>query len=219
MRVLGVGFGRTATMSLKAALEQLGVGPCFHMIELITGENRERDLAHWTRVANGEQVDWHEVFHGWQATVDWPACSSWRELIEVFPDARVLLNVRDFDGFYESAIHTIRAIWEAGDAGGVAPDASRPVPPPALREVIGKVIWEGDFQGRFADRDWVRQMYERRIQTIKETVRSDRLTVWNIGDGWEPLAAMLGVAVPAQEFPHLHDTDEFRAAFGLPPRA
>lgn len=217
MKVLGVGFGRTATMSLKAALEQLGAGPCFHMIELITGENAERDLAHWTRVARGEQVDWHEVFHGWEATVDWPACSSWRELIKAFPDTPVLLNVRDFDGFYESAIHTIRAIWEAGESGGTAPDASRPAPPPALRGVIGKLIWEGDFQGRFADREWVREMYERRIETIKETVPADRLTVWNIGDGWEPLAAMLGVKAPAEDFPHLHDTDEFRAAFGLPP--
>ncbi len=217
MKVLGVGFGRTATMSLKVALEQLGAGPCFHMIELITGEHRERDLPHWTRVANGEQVDWHEVFDGWQATVDWPACSRWRELIEVFPDTPVLLNVRDFDGFYESATHTLLAIWEAGESGGVAPDAARPAPPPALREVIGMLIWEGDFQGRFADRDWMRQMYERRIETIKETVASDRLTVWNIGDGWEPLAAMLGVAAPAEEFPHLHDTDDFRAAFGLAP--
>src|SRR5947209_10437129 len=82
MKLIGVGFGRTGTMSLKAAIERLGAGPCFHMIDLIEGEGRDRDLPYWVRIANGEPVDWNEVFDGWQSTVDWPACSRWRELID-----------------------------------------------------------------------------------------------------------------------------------------
>ncbi len=218
MKLIGVGFGRTATMSLKSALEQLGAGPCFHMIELITGESKDRDLPYWTKVADGERVDWNEVFDGWEATVDWPACARWRELVDAFPDAPVLLNVREFDGFYESCKHTILAIKQAAQSGEMR-EGNRPPPSPQLGEVIEKLIWQGDFQGRFEDKEWVRGMYEQRIQTIKATVPAERLTVWEPGDGWDPLAAMLGVEAPREPFPHLHDTNEFRAEFGLPPVA
>lgn len=217
MKVIGVGFGRTGTMSLKGALEELGAGPCFHMIDLIMGERRERDLPYWVRIANGEPVDWHEVFDGWEATVDWPAASCWRQICDAFPDVPVLLNVREFEGWYASVENTILAVKLAAQAGELTPDANRPQPHPELWGVIEKLIWQGDFQGRFTDKAWVREMYERRLEEIKATIGPERLTVWTLGeDGWEPLAAMLDVEAPATPFPRLHDTNEFRAEFGLP---
>jgi hypothetical protein len=216
MKMIGVGFGRTGTMSLKAALEELGAGPCFHMIDLITGENKERDLEHWVRVADGEPVDWTEVFEGWEATVDWPAASRWREIVAAFPGVPVLLNVRDFDGFYKSCANTILAVKEAAQAGELAEDANREQPAPELWGVIEKLIWQGDFQGRFKDKEWVREMYWERVETIKREVPADRLVYWELGDGWEPLADALGVEAPHKPFPHLHDTNEFRTEFGLP---
>jgi Sulfotransferase domain len=216
MKMIGVGFGRTGTMSLKAALEELGAGPCFHMIDLITGENRDQDLQHWIKIADGEPVDWAEVFDGWEATVDWPAAAKWRELVDAFPGVPVLLNVRDFDGFYKSCANTILAVKEAAQAGELAEDANREQPAPELWGVIEKLIWQGDFQGRFQDKEWVREMYWERVETIKREVPADRLVYWELGDGWEPLADALGVAAPDKPFPHLHDTNEFRAEFGLP---
>lgn len=217
MKVIGVGFGRTGTLSLKAALEQLGAGPCFHMLELMGGPGRARDLPYWVRIANGERVDWHETFAPWQSTVDWPACTRWRELVEVFPEATVLLNLRDFDGFYASCENTLLAAKRAALAGELPMDAER-MPPPQLWQVIEKLVWQGDFRGRFEDKDWVRTMYEDRIGQIKAYVPPERLVVWNLGvDGWQPLAEALGVAAPDTPFPHLHDTNEFRVACGLPP--
>jgi hypothetical protein len=217
MKLIGVGFGRTGTMSLKAAIEELG-SPCFHMIDLIVGENRERDLAHWVRVANGEPVDWHEVFEPWEATIDWPGCSRWEELVAAFPDAPVLLNVRDFDGWYDSCANTILAVKQAALAGELPEDANREGPSPELWGVIDKLIWEDDFHGRFADREYTRKMYEDRIATIKSTVSPDRLIVWELGkDSWEPIADALGVEAPDKPFPRLHDTNEFRTEFGLEP--
>jgi hypothetical protein len=217
MQLIGVGFGRTGTMSLKAALEELGAGPCFHMIDLIIGENKERDLPYWIKIGNREPVDWPEVFEPWESTVDWPACSRWEELIEVFPDAPVLLNVRDFEGWYRSCENTILAVKEAAMAGELAEDTNRDPPSPELWGVIEQLIWQGDFQGRFKDKDWTRRMYDERIETIKSTVPHERLTIWELGvDGWEPLAEMLGVEAPDKEFPRLHDTNEFRTEFGLP---
>jgi hypothetical protein len=217
VKVIGVGFGRTGTMSLKAALERLGAGPCFHMIDLIMGEGKERDLPYWVRIAAGEPVDWHEVFDAWEATVDWPGASRWREMCDAFPDVPVLLNVREFDGWYRSVENTILAAKLAAQAGEIPPDANRPEPDPALWGVIEQLIWQGDFQDRFQDREWVRELCDARIAEIKATIPPDRLTVWELGvDGWEPLAAMLGVDVPDEPFPRLHDTAEFRSEFGLP---
>ena len=169
MKLIGVGFGRTGTMSLKGALEQLGANPCFHMIDLIMGENRERDLANWKQIADGEPVDWHEVFDGSEATVDWPAAARWRES-SLLPRRPVLLNYRDFDGFYKSCQHTILAVKQAAMAGELEQDANREPPSPILWEVIEKLIWQGDFQGRFEDKEWVRQMYFERIETIKNEI-------------------------------------------------
>lgn len=220
MKLIGVGFGRSGTMSLKGAIEQLGANPCFHMIDLIMGESKERDLAYWERIAAGEDVDWHEVFDGWQATVDWPACRYWRELAEAFPDAPILLNHRDFDGFYKSCENTILAVKKAAQAGELTPDSNREPPSPKLFGIIEQLIWQGDFQGRFEDREWVRQMYHDRIETIKREIPSDRLIVWELGkDGWGPIADTLGVPAPDEPFPHLHDTNEFRSEFGLAPVA
>jgi len=217
MKLIGVGFGRTGTMSLKGASEELGF-PCFHMIDLIMGEHRDRDLAYWIKIADREPVDWEEVFEPWEATVDWPACSRWEELVEAFPEAAVLLNVRDFDGWYRSVENTILAVKEAAMAGGLNQDANREGPSPELWGVIEKLIWQGDFQGNFKDRDWIRRMYFDRIETIKNAVPADRLIVWELGrDGWEPVAAALGVDAPDKPFPHLHDTNEFRTEFGLEP--
>jgi hypothetical protein len=217
MKVLGVGFGRTGTLSLKAALEDIGAGPCFHMLDLIQGENKERDLPYWVKIADGEPVDWHEVFEPWEATVDWPAASKWRELIDVFPDVPVLLNIREFDGFYKSCQNTILAVKLAAQRGEIAQDTNREMPAPELWGVIEKLIWQGDFQGRFDDKEWVRQMYYDRIEEIKNTVPAERLTVWELGDGWGPICEMLGVEEPDTPFPHLHDTNEFRSEFGLQP--
>jgi len=215
VKVIGVGFGRTGTMSLKAALERLGAGPCFHMIDLIVGEDREALIPKWVDVAEG-QPDWQDVFDGFESTVDWPAAARWREICAAFPDAPVLLNVRDFEPWYRSMENTIRAA-KVTPPEQLRHDANRPLPNPLLWQVIDRLIWEGDFQGRFEDKAWVREMYDARVAEIKATIPPERLTVWELGvDGWEPLAAMLGVEVPDEPFPRLHDTAEFRSEFGLP---
>lgn len=215
MKVIGVGFGRTGTMSLKAALERLGAGPCFHMIDLILGEDRDRLIPKWVEVADG-RADWHGVFDGWEATVDWPGAARWREICDAFPDAAVLLNVREFEAWYRSMANTIRAA-RVTPPDQLQQDANRPLPNPLLWQVIDRLLWEGEFQGRFEDKAWVREVYDARIAEIKATIAPERLTVWELGvDGWEPLAAMLGVAVPDEPFPRLHDTAEFRSEFGLP---
>src|SRR4051794_10397381 len=120
MKVIGAGFGRTGTLSLKVALEVLGYGPCYHMIELL--EHPEH-VERWEAAVRGEPVDWEELFHGYQATVDWPGAAFYKELSERYPETRVILTVRDPEGWYESARNTIFALQDV--ASSRAPQMAR----------------------------------------------------------------------------------------------
>lgn len=212
MKLIGAGFGRTGTMSLKAGLEQIGFGPCFHMIDLI---RRPEHLELWEAAAAGRPVDWEDVFEGWESTVDWPGCTFWEQLVEVWPDAPVILTVRDPGAWYESCLRSIHAAAEAGRKGELKGGTDDP-PPPEVMKIIFAVVWGGTFQNRFLDRDFAIETYMRHNEAVRAGVPDDRLLVWNAGDGWGPLCDFLGVDEPEEPFPHLNDRSSFREMVGLP---
>jgi hypothetical protein len=203
MDVIGAGFGRTGTLSLKTALEQLGFGPCFHMFELMEGQ-QHLDL--WAAATRGERVDWRVVFDGWRSTVDWPGCSYYEQIMEDFPEAKVLLNVREPDAWYTSMTNTIYRASEdlraalAGD-GELPAWMSREV-----AQIILDLVWDGQFDGRFADRDHAIAEFHRHNAEVQERVPADRLLVYEVSQGWQPLCAFLGVDVPDEPFPRLNDS-------------
>src|SRR5207244_1907794 len=104
LRVVGAGLGRTATYSLKIALERLLGAPCYHMVEVF--EHPEH-VATWHDAALGRMPDWQEFLAGYAAAVDWPASAFWREMSEAFRDAIILLSTRDPVSWWESAHATI----------------------------------------------------------------------------------------------------------------
>ena len=219
MKMIGVGFGRSGTMSIKQAFEDLGAGQCFHMIDLIRNPDK---VGPWHDATIKGDVDFDAMFDGFDATIDWPGCTFWRELIDAYPDAPVLLNYRDFDGWYRSMKNTIYDIRKTAMRGELKQDANRPAPSPQLWEVIGTLVWQRDLDGHFEDFeeniDVVRGIYERRIEMLREEIPSDRLVEFELGvSGWPEICGILGVPEPERDFPHAHETDEFRAEFGLPP--
>ncbi len=216
MKVIGAGFGRTGTLSLKAALEELGVGPCYHMVEVLWGEGSR--LADWQTAADGGQVDWHDLLAGYQSTVDWPGCTFYEQLMNEFPEAKVLLTVRDPDAWYESVRDSIYAALIAGRNGELQGGSETPPTPEAFR-MIGTLIWDGTFDGRFEDRDYAIEVFNRHNDEVRRRVPADRLTVHEIKDGWEPLANMLGVPRPETPFPRLNDKASFAEMVGLPTAA
>lgn len=205
MKVIGAGFGRTGTLSVKAALEELGFGPCYHMTDLYS---RPRDGRLWERALRGERVDWEEVFGDYRATVDWPGCAFYGELMEAYPHARVLLPVRDPEEWYESARSTIHAVRRSAYSSAVAALAWKLYP--AFR-VTDKAIWEGTFGGRFEDREHAISVFERHNEEVKRSVPPERLLVYRVEEGWEPLCDFLGVEVPeGKPFPRLNDAGSFK---------
>ena len=206
MRVIGAGFGRTGTRSLKGALEELGFGPCYHMTELF-GHPEHVEL--WDAAIRGEPVDWEGLFRDYEATVDWPGCSFHEELMRAYPDAKVLLSVRDPDRWYESAYNTIYRMSRTSHLFYLirlfSPRLGRAYP------VINRLIWEGTFDGRFEDRGYAIEVFEGWNEEVKQRVPAERLLVYEVKEGWGPLCEFLGAAVPeGKPFPHLNDAESFR---------
>lgn len=106
IRVVGAGLGRTGTMSLKRALEQLLGAPCYHMAEVF---QHPEHVPLWHQAARGRMPDWHALLQGCAAVVDWPAASFYRELADAFPQAKVVLSLRDPESWWRSARTTAGA--------------------------------------------------------------------------------------------------------------
>lgn len=195
-------------MSLKVALEELGFGPCYHAIELF--ENPAHAEV-WEAAARGERVSWDELLGDYRATVDWPGCSFYKNLMEEYPDAKVLLSVRDPERWYDSTANTIYSMHKGG-LTSLTRLLMRVLVPARARgaRTLDKVVWEDTFSDDFEDRRYAIEVFKRHIEEVKEHVPDDRLLVYEVKDGWEPLCEFLDVEVPkGQPFPHLNDTLTF----------
>jgi hypothetical protein len=208
MRVLGVGLGRTGTLSLQVALERLGFGPCFHMRNMLDHLDR---LPLWQAAADGRPVDWNAVFNGYESSVDWPGAACWRELSSFYPDAKIILTVRDAERWYDSVRQTIFQLAGGGPKRPPAEEAQRRIPGIASMHAVNrKLIWDGPLlQGRFEDRAFAIRAFEEHNASVRREVAADRLLVMEIDAGWPPLCDFLGVPVPDGAFPHLNDREEF----------
>jgi len=198
MEVIGAGFPRTGTMSIKSALETLGFGPCYHMREVLVPRPGPDHVRLWTDVARGAPVDWNALFQGYRATVDMPSAAFYRELLAVHPNARVLLSVRDPERWYASARDTVYALSKVRD-----PEMA------AFTQMVDEIFWSGILQGRFEDKAYAIGVYEQHVETVKRTVRPDQLLVFDVKEGWEPLCQFLGVPRPTAPFPHVNDSEDF----------
>ena len=201
IRVIGAGFGRTGTLSLKFALEKLGFDKCYHMMEvhLHPGHNQI-----WRDTAAGKMPDWQALFEGYQASVDWPSCNFWREQLQAFPDAKVILSRRDPQKWYQSVMNTI---WLASKSRAESDD-------PAVRNSAAmafEVIWDPIFERRMDDEDWVISRYEAHNQAVIDEVPADKLLVYEPGEGWQPLCEFLEVEVPDEPYPKVNSTEDFKA--------
>ncbi len=200
IKVVGAGFGRTGTLSLKVALERLGFDKCYHMLEV--GQN-EGHIEAWSGLSRGETVDWDELFTGYQASVDWPSCNYWKDQLEHFPQAKVILSRRDPERWYDSVMNTI---YPSSAAGRHSKD-------PAIRsrvEMVFEVIWDGIFDGRMDEKEHVIGVYLAHNQRVIDSVPAERLLVFEAASGWAPLCEFLDCPVPDEDYPSTNTTAEFQ---------
>ena len=198
LKIIGAGWGRTATNSLKLALEQLGYGTCHHMWEVAHDQDRLVPL--WNAALDGTP-DWVSLFQGNKSAVDWPTAGFWRELSAFYPDAKIILTTRSAESWYASISSTILQVIADPEA---APEAARPVSRMARRAVINSI---GD--------DWSADVLMAKFRAheaaVKAAIPADRLLVFSPSDGWGPLCRILGQPIPDTAFPRSNSRDEFFA--------
>lgn len=201
MKIIGAGFGRTGTLSLKKALEQLGFGPCYHMFE---AWKKPRHIRLWLELSYGKKIDWKDPFQHFQSALDFPASLYYQELMDYYPDSKVILTVRDPGSWYESTFQTIYKFRNA------FPNWMKILFPPGARyfDMIDRTLWgiPGIFKGRFEDREHSIKVFENHIKAVKDSVPSERLLVFSVKEGWKPLCEFLGIdKIPDKPFPHIND--------------
>lgn len=199
LEIIGAGFGRTGTNSLKLALEHLGFGPCHHMFEV---RDNPDQLPAWDKASRGEKVDWDVVFGNYRSQVDWPGARYWRELAQHYPDAKVILSVRDPDEWFDSVQATIAPL--------AASRGSHPVPyVNALLDMAHRTVVEAVFNGKISDRAYATQVFRDHVAAVQSELPAARLLTFDPGEGWPPLCAFLGVAVPDTPFPRTNSSKQF----------
>jgi hypothetical protein len=193
LKVIGAGLGRTGTLSLKLALEHIGFGPCYHMLEIM-GQARKR-LPQWIEVVRGNP-DWDAIFEGFQSSVDYPTCYFWRQQAVHYPEAKIILSTRDAEGWFESVNKTI-----------MSPQSVASMRAGPFAEFMEGTVLK-DFADRTGDREFMVDYFRRWEQSVIDEVAPGRLLVHRPGDGWEPLCAFLGVPVPAEPYPRVNSSDD-----------
>jgi hypothetical protein len=209
MKLIGAGLPRTGTLSQKVALEMLGLEPCYHMVNVLGNLDLATD---WRRALDGD-ADWDAIFGDAQASVDWPGSFFYRELMEHYPDAKVLLSVRDGDAWAKSMRQTIWGLFYDEVLMQYLSTARTMIDPQWDSYILMvKEMWERSGllnAGADTTAEWMAESMERYNDQVKQTVPADRLLEWTGSDGWEPICEFLGVAVPDTPFPRLNDGKVF----------
>ncbi len=199
LEIIGPGFGRTGTSSLKTALEHLGFGPAHHMFEV---RDHPEQVAVWQALADGARPGWDKVFAGYRSQTDWPGARYWRELAAYYPDAKIILTVRDANEWYDSVAATIIKLMEAHGH----------IDDPHLAAVVRMAhdtVVTGEFAGRLTDRDYAIARFNAHNAEVRAAFGPDRLLTFDVAEGWEPLCRFLGCEVPAISFPNLNSSRQF----------
>jgi len=196
LKVIGAGFGRTGTRSLKTALELLGFGRCYHMVEVMQNPSH---LKRWADIMQGGKADWENLFRGYQATMDWPVAAYYKDLMTVYPESKIILTVRDPESWHRSVMNTI---YQAGR--GFFGRFTRIIPSVHhFLDAMEKAIWQDVFHNRLEDKAHAIQVFNNHIEEVKHVVPKERLLIFEAKYGWEPLCSFLNVPVPIDRpYPH-----------------
>jgi hypothetical protein len=216
IRIIGAGLPRTGTLTQKLALERLGFAPCYHWVNVIADLDQ---VDVWNRALDGEGP-WEEVFAGFQSTVDWPGGYFYRELADAYPDAKVLLSVRDPERWEPSFRETIVDMRYGESMMRLLASARAEIDPRWRRylELVDRMFYgpQGTFAEGWQEPQQLIDQMVRHTEHVKATIPADRLLVWEVGEGWGPLCEFLGVEVPDEPLPHENDRETFldRVRFG-----
>lgn len=199
LEIIGAGFGRTGTNSLKIALELIGYNPCYHMNEVVQNPIH---VKFWNDVALDIPMDWSQFFNLYKAAVDWPVAAFTKELYATFKNSKVILTVRDPESWYESTKNTIfvgMANWEK-----IEHKATK-----NRLKMAKNIIIDGIFSGKYHDKSHCISVYQEHLTDIKKTIAQNDLLEFDVSDGWKPLCEFLNLEIPKVPFPYTNTRENF----------
>jgi hypothetical protein len=210
IELIGAGLPRTGTLTQKLAFEALGLAPCYHWVNVLADLPTQVPL--WNRALDGE-APWDEVFAGQRSSADWPGGYFYRELMDAYPDAKVLLSVRDPERWEPSFRETV---WNMGHGESLIRllSSARGQVDPRWRRylaLVDRMFWgdRGTFAKGHERPEQLIAQFERHNEQVKATVPPERLLVWEVSEGWDPLCEFLEVDVPGEPLPHVNDRETF----------
>jgi len=210
IKIIGAGFGRTGTLSLKVALERLGYSKCYHMQDLPSNPDH---ISYWKAAARGDPVNWPSLFTGYQAILDFPGCCFYRQLLDQYPQAKVILTTRDPEEWYASALKTIHkpkpSLALILTIVRKIPFSRRVRRLPRVMLAMDRIVFKGLFDGRFTDKQHTLEVYKLHYDEVIKTVPASQLLVYSVKEGWGPLCTFLEVSVPEEPFPHANTGGDF----------
>ncbi|TKK69021.1 sulfotransferase family protein [Ilyomonas limi] len=216
IKVIGAGFPRTGTNTLRESLQKLGYVKTYHMKELIV---HPENLHYWETLSKTGTTNWEELYNGYQATVDFPCYPWYKEHLKQYPDAKVILTMRPFENWYSSVYSTI---WQAQNPPeSQKAEMSQKITANPHLQLVMKVMefaktnfTDAPFQGKFLDKDLAEKVYNKHNEEVKKYVPAKQLLVFDVTEGWEPLCTFLGMPVPDEPLPHTNKREDFKAMLG-----
>lgn len=212
IKIIGAGFPRTGTTTLKRSLETLGFAHVYHMKELLVNPHK---LHYWKTLDESGDTNWEGLYEGYDATVDFPGYPWYKEHMKRYPDARVILTVRDFESWHKSVFKTV---WQAGPQ--TAPEKIKMLfkllTNTRVRNVVKcikffkKIFFAQKMQGKFMDKAFAEKVWLDHIAEVKAYVPKEKLLVYDVRDGWGPLCKFLGAKEPSEPLPHLNKKENFK---------
>ena len=204
MKIICAGWGRTGTRSIKYALERLLGQPSYHMQNILLNK-KDAQIWHNSIFKHNEKFDWEKIYKGYGACLDFPSCNYYRELMEAYPDAKVILNLRDSESWIKSWNVLNNQILKSFTFRFLAkiPGTSFKL----QKDIHNKMILgnDGAFQGAKTDIERMKK-FDEWNKSVIENVPPDRLLVYQVKDGWEPLCTFLNMPVPDAPFPYKNKT-------------
>lgn len=209
IQVIGAGMGRTGTMSLKHALEELGYKKCHHMIEVMQDKSQ---LQYWNAMEKNRTADYEAMLQGYTSIVDFPGSLYYKELMQKYPDAKVILTVRNPEDWYRSCRDTIynlpgglkRIMMKF--IGFFKPDVAHVA---NVFDYVDLSIWNGLFKGKFEDKEFAIKIFNEWTEEVKRSVPPEKLLIFQAKEGWKPLCDFLGKPIPETSYPNTNNTAEF----------
>ncbi|KAI8889098.1 hypothetical protein K501DRAFT_239425 [Backusella circina FSU 941] len=203
LEVISAGMSRVGTVSLCTALDILGYNT-IHFKNFSRDETLDLE-GFKDAVNNREEADWDKLYENYNAAVDIPTWVWYKDLVKKYPNAKVILTVREPESWYTS-MKNLGAILN--DPKNQI-DSERSVKVKEVRHAF-YCAHDSPIYGKMKDKESGMAAFEKHNQDVIDFVPKENLLVMQLGEGWERLCEFLGKPIPDVPYPNLNSPKQLQ---------